>query len=607
MVVTSAELLAPCAPPDVSDSALRLARIAAFEADVELHDHILASGLIRPEVFYRRLANALGAPYLERYMPLAPSMDARQAIQAGVAPLAPNPRGLGYVLAPRGRALTALLRRGAGLARTIPDFAIAAPAHFTRLVLVAQARRIADEASTGLHMARPDLCAASGCSARQVISGAVAVACLVMGFAVAADFITVLLGSLFCAVFLAAVIQRLWALGASLADRPAAPAPLPDHRLPLYSIVLPVYKEARVVGKLLGAIADLDYPRAKLDVKIVVEACDGETLDALRGVTLPPFCEVLVAPPGAPRTKPRALNVALPFCRGDLLVIYDAEDEPEPAQLRIAAAIFASGPASLACLQARLCIDNAGDGWIAALFALEYAALFDVINPGFGALAQPFPLGGTSNHFRTETLRRLRGWDAWNVTEDADLGIRLSRFRQTTGVIASCTQEEAPISLRAWRLQRQRWLKGWMQTLVTHSREPVRFAREAGLGAVSAAMVTMLGAVLGALLGPVFFWMTVWRLLSWQAGAAEGQAVPLDVLATQSLFWLGVIGCLWPIVLGAQRRGLVSQLRYLPLLPAYYMLICLAAWGALFELVRDPFVWNKTEHGLARTSRRHGK
>ena len=336
----------------------------------------------------------------------------------------------------------------------------------------------------------------------------------------------------------------------------------------------------------------------------MVEAGDRETLDALRGANLPAYCEAIVAPPGAPRTKPRALNVALPFCRGDLVTIYDAEDEPDPGQLRLAAATFAAAPATLGCLQARLCIDNAADSWLTALFALEYAALFDVINHGLGGLAQPFPLGGTSNHFRIDMLRRVRGWDAWNVTEDADLGIRLTRFGVATGVIASCTHEEAPASLRAWRMQRQRWLKGWMQTLLTHGRHPRRFFREAGPWAACTMLITMLGAVLGALLGPALFLLAAWRLLTPDAVDPAESLLPLDALITQTLFWLGTVSCLWPLLLGARRRRLARQLLYLPLLPAYYLLMSLAAWGALIELFRDPHRWNKTEHGLARTTRR---
>ena len=343
---------------------------------------------------------------------------------------------------------------------------------------------------------------------------------------------------------------------------------------------------------------------AKLDVKIVAEAGDAETLGALREVRLPAYCEVIIAPPGKPQTKPRALNIALPFCRGSLLVIYDAEDEPQPQQLREAAAAFAEAPDNVVCLQARLSIDNCDDSWLAAMFAMEYAALFDVINPGLAALGLQFPLGGTSNHFRVEALRGIGGWDAWNVTEDADLGIRLARYGYHIGVIDSTTFEEAPAGLRVWRPQRQRWLKGFMQTLVTHCREPRRLVREAGAGGAAAALILVAGPVLGALLGPVLFAVTTMQIVSGELLAPPDVPTLLATVASLTLFAFGAVSCLWPLLLGVKRRGLWRAARWLPLLPLYYGLMSIAGWGALVELVRSPFSWNKTEHGLARSSKR---
>jgi cellulose synthase/poly-beta-1,6-N-acetylglucosamine synthase-like glycosyltransferase len=142
---------------------------------------------------------------------------------------------------------------------------------------------------------------------------------------------------------------------------------------------------------------------------------------------LPASMEIIVAPRGPPQTKPRALNVALALARGAFTVIYDAEDLPGRRQLRTAAARFAVSGPEVACLQARLSIYDPGRNALTRLFAIEYAALFEVINPGLIALGHPILLGGTSNHFRTQVLQVGRGWDAWNVTEDADLSIRLAR------------------------------------------------------------------------------------------------------------------------------------------------------------------------------------
>ncbi len=205
-----------------------------------------------------------------------------------------------------------------------------------------------------------------------------------------------------------------------------------------------------------------DYPKAKLDIKLVIEAGDEETLDAIIAERLPPRYDVIVVPPGKPRTKPRALNVALDVARGDLLCVYDAEDEPAPDQLRRAAARFAAD-ATLDALQGRLTIANWRDCWLSFMFAVEYASLFELINPGLSALDLPVALGGTTNHFRTAVLRRVGGWDAWNVTEDADLGLRLARFGARVGALDSETVEEAPNELANWFRQRTRWQKGWMR------------------------------------------------------------------------------------------------------------------------------------------------
>jgi cellulose synthase/poly-beta-1,6-N-acetylglucosamine synthase-like glycosyltransferase len=315
---------------------------------------------------------------------------------------------------------------------------------------------------------------------------------------------------------------------------------------------------------------------------------------------LPPFIEVIVAPPGLPRTKPRALNVALPLLRGQFTVVYDAEDVPDPGQLRLAAARFAALPPDVACLQGRLGIYNAAENWLTRLFAIEYASLFDVVNPGLLALGFPIPLGGTSNHLRTAVLDALCGWDAWNVTEDADLGIRLGRMGYRVADLPSLTLEEAPVALGGWMRQRSRWMKGFIQTCITHSREPVKALRQLGLGPFCGAVTMTLGAVLSALGYPIF---TVLALVG--LGGRNDGSGPLFLLGDGGLvvFALGMAGMIVPAAVALKRRRLWSLLAWVPLLPVYYALVSIAARRAVWELVRDPFRWNKTDHGLARAAR----
>src|SRR5215831_2211538 len=254
---------------------------------------------------------------------------------------------------------------------------------------------------------------------------------------------------------------------------------LPDEELPEYSVIAPLRGEARVVGQLLSAIERLAYPRAKLDVILAVEADDTKTRAAITARKHRIRLTVVPVPPTQPATKPKALNVALELARGEFTVIYDAEDRPDPDQLRSALRAFHSGGRKLACVQARLCMDT-GASWCARYFTAEYAGHFDIFLPRLASIGLPLPLGGSSNHFRTEILRKIGGWDPYNVTEDADLGMRLSRFGYRSDVIGSTTYEEAPADCRAWLRQRARWFKGWMQTWLVHMRQPVTLFRAVG-------------------------------------------------------------------------------------------------------------------------------
>jgi cellulose synthase/poly-beta-1,6-N-acetylglucosamine synthase-like glycosyltransferase len=314
---------------------------------------------------------------------------------------------------------------------------------------------------------------------------------------------------------------------------------------------------------------------------------------------------VIPVPALGPRTKPKALNVALPFARGTFTVIYDAEDRPETNQLRQALQAFRVGGGKLACVQARLCNDNSADSWLAQLFTTEYAGQFDVFLPGLAALRLPLPLGGSSNHFYTAILREVGGWDPYNVTEDADLGMRLARFGYRTGVIDSTTYEEAPARLGPWLRQRTRWFKGWMQTWLVHMRQPIRLLRDLGLPGFVAFQLIVGGNVLAALVHPLFMAGLIYAMASglppWR-----GDSVNFDVLAT---FYgvTAVIGYLTSAFLGwlgLLRRGLLSSAWVLLLTPLHWLLLSLAAWRALYQFIVAPYAWEKTAHGLAKSSRR---
>jgi len=283
---------------------------------------------------------------------------------------------------------------------------------------------------------------------------------------VAAAFTTA--GTIGVSIFVVLPIAfRIWVVMQPVATspdprlRPLFPV-APDEEFPVYTVIAPLRGEARVVNQLLSGIERLNYPTDKLDVILAVEADDHETRNAITARRHRIPITVIPIPPTKPGTKPKALDVALPLARGMFTVIYDAEDRPERNQLRVALNAFRSAGNDLACVQARLCMDT-DTSWLARYFTAEYAGHFDVFLPRLAALGLPIPLGGSSNHFRTETLRAVGGWDPYNVTEDADLGMRLARFGYRCAVIDSTTYEEAPTDVRRWINQRSRWFKGWMR------------------------------------------------------------------------------------------------------------------------------------------------
>jgi cellulose synthase/poly-beta-1,6-N-acetylglucosamine synthase-like glycosyltransferase len=429
-------------------------------------------------------------------------------------------------------------------------------------------------------------------------TAAVGIAAILVFFLGVADFevLCALLSAALWLIFSASVMLRSMA---AIANGPEVfPSKVTDDELPNYTIVVALYREASVVEDLVKAIDTLDYPKGKLDIKLVVEQRDVETFSRLVELRLPGRYEVIVAPLGKPQTKPRALNIALSSARGDLIVVYDAEDIPASNQLRLAASRFAADK-DLDCLQARLAIRNHGESWLSKLFAIEYAILFDVINPGLCALDLPIPLGGSSNHFRVRSLVGVGAWDEWNVTEDADLGVRLARFGYRVKALDSDTWEEAPFEVGNWFRQRVRWQKGWMQTLIVHARRPIFFWRDLGPRRAVAAATLIVGAIFGCLFWPAFAVGTIWRAVTAGQGAMSPWREMSDVF-TYILALSGVWTILLPAVIAAKFRRLNVTASVLLLLPVYYLLVSVATWVAMLDLALRPHYWAKTAHGRSR-------
>lgn len=452
-------------------------------------------------------------------------------------------------------------------------------------------RGLAGEVAPGLLRPRPRLAdpgdemrvrgAAVPPTRVQVAIGGLAVGVLLAGVTFAPDLVHHLVFLLFLATALTRLVAGLMQARSTDAE------PLPDEALPTYTVIAPLYREAAIAPQLVEALCALDYPADRLQIILVLESDDRETRDALSALALPDFIQVLVAPPGHPRTKPRACNVALEQATGALVTIYDAEDRPDPGQLREAAARFAVAPARLACLQAPLRIDR-DRRVLPAQFALEYATQFEVLLPALARLGAPFPLGGTSNHFRLLALRAVGGWDAWNVTEDADLGFRLAAEGYGMGVLSRPTWEPAPETLRDWIPQRARWVKGYMQTFGVHSRTPPHW--RTGVAAVFAA--TLGSAIAAAFLhGP----LTAWVLMASVIGLVHDGA-PWVRPTDAALLVFGWACAAFAGAVGLGRAGQHVRARDLLLMPLYWPLHSLAAIHALIQLLDRPFHWDKTPH-----------
>jgi len=393
-------------------------------------------------------------------------------------------------------------------------------------------------------------------------------------------------------------VVAISALKLTAAFTPVRYAPrqsLTDAELPVVSVVVALHDEADSVAGLIAGLECLDYPAHKLEILLALEAHDHLTRRACNALLSTGRIRVLSLPPLGPMTKPRALNAALALARGELIAVYDAEDCPAPEQIRAAAEAFTANP-RLGVLQAPLGWYNRQENWLTAQFGLEYAAHFHALLPIYDRMGCPLPLGGTSNVFRRDALDAVSGWDAFNVTEDADLGLRLARSGWQSGLIEPVTLEESPISLSAWITQRSRWLKGHAITWLVHMRDPRGFVEGAGWRAQISLQMILLANVLSALLHlPITFVVLTGFVLAPHTGHPVSYGLWLTTLA-----YFASMAC---AVTGARRAGFRPRIIHVLSMPLYWMLQLPAALKALHELPRKPYLWRKTQHGVSTADR----
>lgn len=366
---------------------------------------------------------------------------------------------------------------------------------------------------------------------------------------------------------------------------------------PLYTILCPLFKETAVVPQFVAAIKALHYPADRLQVLFLTEEIDKETRTALYTMQLPPNFEILTVPTGAPQTKPRACNFGLLQAKGQFIVIFDAEDQPEPYQLKKAILTFANHGPEVACVQAKLNYYNTRQNLLTRWFTAEYSTWFDIMLPGLQRSGLSLPLGGTSNHFRTEVLCALGGWDAFNVTEDCDLGLRISQYGLKTAVLDSTTYEEATSRFKIWLFQRSRWIKGYMQTYLVHMRHPLRMVLRGHVRKFLALQLVVGVWTFVLLVNPVMWTLTLcYLVLRPEQLYSVLFPGPVLYMGTFCLVF-GNFFYMYIHFLGCLRRKEYALIKWILLLPLYWVMMSISAYIAFYQLIVKPHYWEKTQHG----------
>jgi cellulose synthase/poly-beta-1,6-N-acetylglucosamine synthase-like glycosyltransferase len=582
--------------------------MAAMRApNMHLIDYIQQNSLVGDDALYQAMAAhwAVGRADFSRQPPepgLLAQVDAAQCLAHGWIPW--RRIGGSTVIACANPDDFSMLRAQLGAKFGHVTFAVAPRGTITAQLMAKAGAALAKRAETRLPLG--DSCrnynakgAAAGLALLGVILGLVGMA---QPSALLGGVLMLALGLSYAngGMKLAAAIATLWPQQApKAAERPPAlglrlVAQRPD--LPMMSIMVPLFRESRILARLIRRLELLDYPRSALEVIFLIEDTDHATAAALAGIALPPHMRALTIPTGTIRTKPRALNYGLDHCCGQIIGVYDAEDAPETGQLRAVAAAFADAPPQVACLQGQLDYFNPRVNWLSRCFTIEYATWWRVVLPGLSRLGLAIPLGGTTLFFRRAALVELGGWDAHNVTEDADLGLRLARRSYVTQLLNTTTYEEANCRPLPWIKQRSRWIKGYMITYLTHMRHPAALLRDLGAWRFLGMQMMFAGSVLQALLAPVLllmwalaFGMIVGGQFGLVGGAAQ-VAAALGVFSEALSVWIGYLGLL--------RAGQKISPAWVPTMMAYYFLASLAAYKALYEMLARPFYWDKTTHGL---------
>ena len=583
----------------ISGSDADLARIVEAHCDAPIDRVLIAEGLLDAATAQAAQARRAGlreatGEELAGGAEVIPGMDPRDMIRHGAAALR-GADGILRLAIPRPETANALGKLPEALRGGAPLIA----SHHALQGAMAQAARIALTAAAAARPRPQESCRTWRASPAR--RGAVALA--LIGACIMASVLWpgIVFGAFVGWATLTLIVSTALKTAAVCARAVAGPPeaiqpPLPEGaRLPKVSILVPLYRETRIAQALIRRLGRLTYPKCLLDVILVLEETDDTTRATVAAIDLPPWMRAVIVPDGQPRTKPRAMNYALDFCEGDIVGIFDAEDAPAPDQITQVARRFAAAPPDVVCLQGILDYYNPRQNWLARCFTIEYATWFRVMLPGMAQLGLAIPLGGTTLYFRRDLLEELGGWDAHNVTEDADLGFRLARHGYRTEVIGTVTGEEANCRPWPWIKQRSRWLKGYMTTYLVHMRRPLLLHRQLGAWRFWGFQAHFLAALSQFVLAP-FLW-SFWLVLF-------GLPHPLDpVLPREGLLLFGKLFLAVELLnigfymLGVAGKGHRHLLPWAPTMHLYTPLGTIAAAKAIYEMIMAPFYWDKTAHG----------
>ncbi len=594
---------------------------AAAAWGVPLGHAVIALGLARPIEFYPALARHLELPFVDVLKTPPPAKyfkvtDLEFYLSAETIPIGKTGHADGnrLILAtpdPLATAREIARRRAQGLSVPDGDFTFAITPRLDVLwTLQAQfGETLEHTACFGLDETDPAFSAHSPAPASQRLCGSIALTGLVAGSFLAPMATFAVLNAVLGLFFLAVLGLRAMSIPLGIKAREERPRidQLPDDAdLPVYTILVPLYREAGVLPLLARALAALDYPRAKLDIKLILEADDFETIKTAKALGLEGYVEFIQVPKSMPRTKPKACNYALKFARGEYLVIFDAEDQPEPLQLKKAVAMFAQCDRQTACLQAPLTYFNASENWLTRQFTIEFNMWFDLLLPTVEKLGMPIPLGGTSTHFRMDALRDVGAWDPYNVTEDADLGIRMAQKGYRCAILDSATYEEANCQMGNWLRQRSRWLKGYVQTWLVHMRKPGDLYRTLGPAGFAGFQLLIGGSIVSALAHP-FVWMFAAAGLIINGSVlsyfSSPQIPTLLLVLNAVLLGGGYLVSVCAGIAAVQQRDAQHLVPHTFLMVFYWPLLSAGAYLAMWQLFTKPFYWEKTRHAISKASR----